>query len=139
MAVVNCKICGHIFEDRLEKKICIECSRADDKVFLAVREFLYEYPNSKIFEVIEALSDDGIDVTEKEIIRYIRMGRLIITDENPFIVITCEACGAQIRTGRLCDNCKSSFLKGMRPEDKGINVRNAKAKKNSVMHTAGRK
>lgn len=139
MAVVNCKICGHIFEDRLEKKICIECSRADDKIFLAVREFLYEYPNSKIFEVIEALSDDGIDVTEKEIIRYIRMGRLIITDENPFIIITCEVCGASIRTGRLCEKCKSSFLKGMKPEEKGFYVKRSKPKNSSVMYTARRK
>lgn len=139
MTVVNCKICGHIFNDTLEKKVCVECSKADDKKFLAVREFLYAYPNSKIFEVIEAVAEDGLEVSEKEILRYIRMGRLIITDENPFIIITCEACGATIRTGRLCENCKSSFLKGMRPEDRGPEFRKAKKKSGSTMYTARRK
>lgn len=139
MTVVNCKICGHIFNDTLDRKVCIECSRADDKKFLAVREFLYVYPNSKIFEVIEAVAEDGIEVSEREILTYIRMGRLIITDENPFIIITCEACGATIRTGRLCEKCKSSFLKGMKPEDKGETFRKQKKKVSSTMHTARRK
>lgn len=138
MTVVNCKICGHIFNDTFNKKICIECSKADDDKFIAVREFLYACPNSKIFEIIDALAEDGVEVSEREILAYVRMGRLVITDENPFIIITCEVCGTPIRTGRLCEKCKASFLKGMKVDEKKNEYKRSKRKVNSTMYTARR-
>lgn len=137
MGVVNCKICGHIFNDSLGKKICRDCSKLDDKKFLAVREFLYANPRSKINEVIEGVyEEDDIEVTGHELIGYVRAGRLLLSSENSNIFITCESCGEKIDTGRLCEACRSQFLKGMKVNEtkKAPN----KTKKTGLMHSASR-
>lgn len=135
MGVVNCKICGHIFNDSLGKKICRECSRLDDEKFLAVREYLYANPKSKINEVIEGVYEEyEIDITGQELIGYVRAGRLILTSENANIFIICESCGEKIATGRICDKCRSQFLKGAKTSEKTIDRK--KKKKTGLMHSS---
>lgn len=135
MGVVNCKICGHIFNDSFGKKICVKCSKLDDEKFLVVREFLYSNPNSKINEVIEGVFEESdIDVTAQELIGFVRAGRLILTSENSNIFITCESCGEKIKTGRLCENCRSQFLKGAKVSEKSEKAKTRN--KTGVMHSS---
>jgi len=135
MGVVNCKICGHIFNDSLGKKICRDCNKLDDEKFLSVREFLYANPNSKINEVIEGVyEEDEIEVTGHELIGYVRAGRLLLSSENSNIFITCEVCGEKIVTGRLCENCRSQFLKGTKVKE--IKRASDKTKKTGIMHSS---
>ncbi|MGB3367972.1 MAG: hypothetical protein WBA54_10810 [Acidaminobacteraceae bacterium] len=134
MGVVNCKICGHIFNDSLGKKICRACNKLDDEKFLSVREFLYANPSSKIDEVIEGVYEEyEIEVTAHELIGYVRAGRLLLSSENSNIFITCEACGEKIDTGRLCENCRSQFLKGTKIKETKITP--DKIKKTGIMHS----
>lgn len=138
MGVVNCKICGHIFNDSFGKRICRECSRLDDDKFLAVREYLYANPKSKINEVIEGVFDDyDLEVSAHELIGYVRSGRLLLTSENANIFITCESCGEKINTGRLCENCRSQFLKGTKSRD---DIKKTfQSKKVGLMHSTRQK
>ena len=138
MGVVNCKVCGHVFNDSFGKKICRDCDRVDDDRFLAVREYLYANPKSKINEVIDGVFEEyDIDVTAHNLIGYVRSGRLLLTSENSNIFITCESCGEKINTGRVCDKCRSSFLKG----NKSGEARKSplKSERTGLMHISRKK
>ena len=47
-------------------------------------------------------------VSVKQIEQWIREERLTFADDSP-IGIACEACGATIKSGKYCDNCKNSL------------------------------
>jgi len=103
MAKVDvCSRCGRLFEVTGIRSLCPECYIRDERDFEKIREYLYEHPGAKVFEVSENL---GVPVPQ--IKRYLREERLeIIEDNNLFL--KCESCGKPIRSGILCDTCKKS-------------------------------
>lgn len=99
MDVRNCRRCGQIYAyDGFN--ICLKCRREDEEDFKKVKEYLDEYPGSNISQVEEAT-----EVSSKKIIEFLRQGRLEIEDEAN-VILSCERCGASIKTGRFCDQCK---------------------------------
>lgn len=98
----NCTECGKIFI-KTTKNICASCIQADDNLFLEVREYLRTYKNAFLRDVVE---DTNADLNK--IIAWIEQGRLLLHD-NPNLLITCERCGQQSRSGRFCNSCRTEM------------------------------
>ena len=98
----NCKICGRVFF-KTRYDICPECKRIDDEKFQLVRQFLKEFPGSKINIVSEYTG-----VSERRILRYLREGKIQILDSDQNF-LTCLKCGTPIKTGKYCSQCYRRF------------------------------
>ena len=60
---------------------------------------------------IEKVAEE-CDVSTRQIEQWIRDERLVIADDSP-IGITCERCGASIRSGRFCERCKNKMANNL--------------------------
>lgn len=103
MDMINCEHCGRVFNSNGFFKVCPICMEKDEKDFSKIKEYLYEHPCAKIFDVVTDL-----DMPVKKIKRYLRESRLeIIEKDNHFLF--CEMCGKPIRSGQYCDECYREF------------------------------
>ena len=103
MDVQNCRGCGRLFNYFGGPPLCQACKDELEKKFVQVKEYLRENPNSSIQQV----SDDN-EVSTKQIKQWVREERLTFSDDSP-VGIECELCGATIKTGRFCENCKNKI------------------------------
>lgn len=100
--IKTCERCGKLHNSTYFN-LCAMCFEQDEEDFMKIKEFLYEHPCAKVYEVVNAL---GMPV--KKIKRYLRENRLeIIEKDNRFLF--CEMCGKPIRSGKYCDNCYHEF------------------------------
>lgn len=102
--VRNCKRCGRIYNYISGLQICQDCKNADNDDFKRVKEYLYEYPKSTIFEVSNAL-----EISVERIKSYLKEGRLEIVGSEGNMILECERCGKSINTGRFCDGCSKDL------------------------------
>ena len=105
MEVKNCKGCGRLFNYMSGPPLCANCQRKLEEKFQEVKEYLEENPNSSVNQVSEAM-----DVSVKQIKQWIREERLAFADDSA-ITLSCEACGAPVRTGRYCEACKTEMTR----------------------------
>lgn len=103
MNVSNCRSCGRLFNVLSDERICPECRRKLDDKFQAVKQYLEEHKGASIEEVSRES-----EVTVKQIKQWIREERLTLSDGS-LDGIECENCGALIKTGRFCENCKAKM------------------------------
>lgn len=106
MNVKNCRRCRRLFNYVVGPYICPECREALEQEFNIVKKYINENPHSNINEVAEAC-----DVNPQEIRQWIREERLQFSDDS-MIGISCERCGATIRSGKYCDKCKQEMTAG---------------------------
>lgn len=102
MEVRNCKNCGKMF-NCIGSPICPSCERELENKFQEVRKYVKEHKEASITEVAEAN-----DVSVHQIKRWVRQERLAFSDASQ-VGLECENCGALIKTGRFCDNCKNKM------------------------------
>jgi len=76
--------------------------------FQEVKEYIRSHPGVSMTEVSEAC-----DVETSQIQQWLREERLEVTEASA-IYLSCEGCGANIRSGRYCDKCKASMTNGFR-------------------------
>ena len=108
MDVRNCRECKKLFNYiGGGYMLCPQCMAKLDEKFRNVKEYIYDHPKASMAEICEKN-----DVSTNQIERWIREERLVFSDDSP-IAIQCENCGASIRSGRLCKNCKESLAKGL--------------------------
>ena len=107
MDVHNCRVCGRLFNYLSGPDVCPACKDAAEKKFQTVRDFVRENPRASIQEIA-----DQNEVTTNQIRMWIREERLQFADDSP-VGIECEKCGAMIRTGRFCDNCKNNMASAL--------------------------
>lgn len=103
MNVRNCAKCGKIFNYITGVPICPVCKSELEEQFQATKKYIRINPLANISEISEAC-----DVSVKMIHQWVREERLIFAEDSP-IGIDCELCGASIRTGRFCENCKNDL------------------------------
>lgn len=108
MDVRNCRNCGRLFNYFGGQPICQACKEELEVKFQQVKEYLRENPNSSIQKV----SEDN-EVSTKQITQWVREERLTFSDDSP-VGIACEGCGANIKTGRYCEQCKSKMKNDFR-------------------------
>ena len=53
---------------------------------------------------------EELDVSVHQINQWIREERLSFSEDSG-VMISCEKCGKNIRTGRYCDGCKASLAR----------------------------
>ena len=106
MDVRNCRMCGRIFNYVAGPYLCQICREKMEVKFQEVKEYIRENKGVGMREVSEAC-----DVEMSQIQQWLREERLEVTEDSP-IYITCEGCGANIRSGKYCDNCKNSMRSG---------------------------
>lgn len=71
-----------------------------EEKFQKVKKYVYEHPKVELNEL-----SSEMDVSVRQIRRWIREERLSFSEDSP-IGIECENCGATIKTGRFCKQCK---------------------------------
>ncbi len=108
MNVRNCRSCGRIFNYFSGPHICPSCREALEAKFQEVKEYIREHKGAGIGEVAEAC-----DVEVQQIHQWLRESRLEVTPDSP-IQLTCENCGAVIRSGRFCEKCTNSVAQGFK-------------------------
>ncbi len=108
MDVRNCRTCGRLFNYiGGPPNMCPACRDELEKKFQVVKEYIRENPKASI----QQISDDN-EVTTSQIRQWIREERLQFTEDSD-IGIECENCGATIRTGRFCENCKNTMANNL--------------------------
>lgn len=87
--------------------MCQPCREKNEKKFQEVKDFIRDNKGMGIQEVAEAC-----DVDPQQIRQWLREDRLELTEDSPMI-LTCESCGAPIRSGRFCEKCKNNMTQGL--------------------------
>lgn len=108
MDVRNCRKCGRIFNYVSGPFTCPKCREDLENKFQEVKNFIRENHNVGIQEVAESC-----DVDTSQIYQWLREERLEL-GEGSSISMGCETCGAPIRSGRFCENCKKSVSEGFK-------------------------
>lgn len=108
MNVRNCRSCRRLFNYIAGPALCPACREKMEEKFQEVKEYIRDNPHVTIPEVSEAC-----DVDPQQIRQWLREDRLELTEESS-IMLNCESCGAMIRSGKLCDKCKTSLANGFR-------------------------
>lgn len=108
MDVRNCRGCGRIFNYVAGPIMCQVCKEKMEEKFQEVKEYIRQNQGVGIPEVSEAC-----DVDAAQIRQWLREDRLELTENSP-IRLTCESCGAQIRSGRYCEKCKYDLTSGFK-------------------------
>ena len=106
MEMRNCKKCGKIFASYGER-VCEDCKNEEDKVFMKLKEYIYDNPSTSIKKLSE-----GTEVEESVILRFIREGRIELSSPEG-IELECEMCGAKIYVGKYCEKCKKKLAGDM--------------------------
>ena len=106
MEVRNCRECGRLFNYLGGPKMCPACRAELEKKFAQVKEYIQEHREAQM----QQISDDN-EVSIQQIKQWVREERLTFTEDS-MMGVDCEGCGRTIKTGRLCDGCKSDMAKG---------------------------
>lgn len=103
-AVINCKKCNKIFQQRLHP-ICPECVKIEEEQFTLLYRQLQASAASGGID-IDVLADNS-GITQEDIEKFYLEGRL--STAGLYLRMPCQACGAmcgeQDRKGRFCNTC----------------------------------
>ncbi len=103
--LTKCPKCGKLFA-RGNRPICDDCFKKDEEMFETTRQYLKENPTANM----EILVDET-GATKKQIMRWIREGRLDMVDGAG--LLKCSKCGKPIKQGRMCSDCATSLQSGL--------------------------
>lgn len=103
MNVRNCRKCGNLFNYVSGPPFCPACRDELEKKFKEVKKYVQDHKGATIPQVSEAC-----EVDKHQIRQWVREERLEFADSGA-TGISCEKCGAPIRTGRFCEKCKMSM------------------------------
>ncbi len=124
MEVRVCKNCRKLFKYIYGPELCPECSKQvskekaepaakdvtftlrpmvkeEEEKFEQVKDYIIAHPKATIVQIAEAN-----DIMPLKLFGWIREDRLAFSDESTSAWFTCEKCGAKIKSGRFCNNCK---------------------------------
>lgn len=104
MNVRNCRKCNKLFNYVTGLPICPACKEALEKKFQEVKAYIQENRTVPLQTVAEECE---VDVAQLH--QWVREERLIFSEDS-VMSISCERCGAAIRTGRFCDKCKNETM-----------------------------
>ncbi|WP_217588507.1 TIGR03826 family flagellar region protein [Lentibacillus saliphilus] len=102
--LANCARCDAVFVKTI-RDICPDCYKEEERAFEVVYQFLRQRKNREatLPEIVDATG-----VEEELIIKFVKEKRLRTT-EFPKLAYPCETCGADIATGRLCEECSNEL------------------------------
>lgn len=94
----NCSRCDKLFI-KVNTDICPACQKELDEEYKVCAEYIRENKLVSIYEL-----SDATGIAVKQIIRFIKEGRISIAD-SPNLGYPCESCGTIITEGKLCKKC----------------------------------
>lgn len=103
MDVRNCRKCRKIFNYIGGPLFCPACRDALEAKFQEVKKYVYTNKGATVPQIAQ-----DCEVEVAQIQQWIREERLVFADDSP-IGISCETCGAMIKTGRFCEACKAQM------------------------------
>ena len=104
MEVKSCRGCGKLYNSLgPSTPVCPSCMKKMEDKFIIVKEYIYDHRGADI----QTVSQEN-DVSVKQIKQWVREERLSFT-EGSAVGIECENCGANILTGRFCNECKAKL------------------------------
>lgn len=103
MEVRTCRSCGRLFNYISGPTRCPACMEALEKKFQEVKTYIWEHKDATIAQISE-----DMDVSTNQLRQWVREERLSFSDDSP-VGLECEMCGATIKTGRFCANCKGKL------------------------------
>jgi len=108
MDVRTCRNCGKLYNylGRVTP-FCPVCMKEIEKKFETCKKYIKDNPGANIQKVAE-----DTEVSVKLIKQWVREERLTFA-EGSAVGIECESCGANILTGRFCNNCRQSLQNGL--------------------------
>lgn len=108
MDVRTCKNCGKLYNYLgAITPFCPICMKLLDEKYEECKKFIKENPGTNIQEV-----SDATECSIKMIKQWVREEKLTFT-EGSVVGIECEACGANILTGRFCNECKGRLQQNL--------------------------
>ncbi|PKM52697.1 MAG: flagellar protein [Firmicutes bacterium HGW-Firmicutes-7] len=108
MEMRNCSKCHRVFGSENGISVCQVCFRDLEVKFKRVKNYIRENHGASIFEVSELC-----EVEAHQINQWIKEERLYLAEDSG-ITIACEKCGARIRIGRYCNQCKTLLVKDLK-------------------------
>ncbi len=115
----RCEGCGKYFgADSDDQEFCASCSESEvtglkhikdpaEQRFVVARNLVYDNPNISPENLLNQMKAMNIDISIKEIMDYVRQGRLTLKNADPNNF--CEDCGKRILSGRKCPSCTKKF------------------------------
>lgn len=141
MALTKCSNCGKFFGAGGQETMCIECRTPNKKKavltgdvehdkFTNARTVVYDTPNITPEGLVNELKERGIEITLKEILKYVADGRLnlVTIDGGTY----CSGCGTKILIGTMCSSCSDKLERFRKPTQAAAP---AEVKKAGGMHT----
>lgn len=120
MDVKTCKNCRRLFNYVAGPHLCPSCAEALEQKFQDVKSYVYDHRAATLQEI----SDEN-DVSIKQLKQWVREERLTFSEDSP-VGLECEGCGAMIKTGRYCSNCKgkinNTLQSAIKKPDKAANT-----------------
>lgn len=116
MALKKCTQCGVFFGG--EGDTCSKCNTPNgikvivtgdiehDK-FMNARAVVYEMPHISPDELVKRLNEMDVDITIKEVLAYVKAGRLSLVTEDGGTY--CLSCGKRIMIGTMCADCTAKL------------------------------
>ena len=77
--VYTCRHCKKLFTSSVKRKVCEECAKKEEELFVRIKDYLRQYPNSNAMQIAEGL---GINVMS--VLYFIDEGRLSMVDVKLF-------------------------------------------------------
>ncbi len=99
----TCRSCGRLFNYITGQPICPACKDELEKKFQIVKQYIWENKRA----TLEQISEEN-EVSVKQLKQWVKEERLSFSEDSP-IGLSCENCGADIKTGRFCQACKNKL------------------------------
>lgn len=124
MDLANCPQCGKVYVKNIYS-LCPTCIKEIEGQYQKCADYLRKNRTCTMQELSE-----GTGVSVKQIIRFIREGR-ISTKDAPNVLMPCEVCGEPMKTGTICENCRSKLAKDVN------NMKHNEKRKEHKLETEG--
>jgi flagellar operon protein (TIGR03826 family) len=105
--LINCPDCDRLFVKISIRAICEVCYKKEETAFDKVYRFIRKREN-RLATIIDVINATGVE--EKLIYKFIKTGRIRAT-QFPNFGYPCQKCGALIKDGKLCTDCKNDLTK----------------------------
>lgn len=125
MELKVCKNCRRLFKYIYGPELCQDCInlaseekndnmnkqettlirtivKEDKSKYEQVKDYIMANPNATVAQISEA-----IDIPPTKIFEWIKDDRLEFSENSEYAWFTCEKCGTKIKSGRLCNRCKT--------------------------------
>ena len=83
--------------------VCPKCRKLEEEMFQKVKDYLRKNPGAEMHRIAEE-TEVSVALIEK----FLRQGRLEVTADSP-IRLSCERCGVEITSGRMCAKCQNEI------------------------------